>query len=274
MIKERKNHHQDITTAVKPKLSGFLLMAIVAFIISLLIGLLIYKFTSGYFEEMAMVKRSSNTRKNVEVVLPDGSKVWLNKNSEVRFPKEFGPNKREAFFEGEAFFAIVKNEEKPFILHSIKSRIEVVGTTFNLRAYPDERELILNVISGEVILFDKKTDKNAIQLENGEQGVFNYETRKIKRLNNDDINYLAWQTGKLFFKDATLSSVVKRLITHYEKQIVIENETLSNCKISLNINNRTLSEVMEDIKKILPIDYEETKEKVIITGEGCQLSNL
>jgi transmembrane sensor len=265
-----ENHETLLETETKEKkVKGVAIISIIVLIISLLLGFMIYKFTSSYFEKMAMMKKSSETKRNVEVILPDGSKVWLNSNSEIRYPKQFTPDRREVFFEGEAFFAVVKNEEKPFIINSKDLRIEVVGTTFNLRANLTEPELIINVVSGEVILFDKETDKNAIQLKKGEQGIFNHESRRMTRIVNEDINYLSWQTGKFFFKQAPFSDVITTLINHYGQQIVFENEVLKHCKITISIDNKSLREVMAELKKLLPIQCEFTKEKVIIKGSGC-----
>jgi transmembrane sensor len=253
----------------KNKLPGAFSFSILALVIGLFFGFLIYKFTSGYFESMAMVKVASEDTRNKEVILPDGSKVWLNTRSEIRYPKTFSPDKREVFFEGEAFFAVVKNEEKPFIIHSRGSRIEVVGTTFDLRVHPNEPDLILNVVSGEVILFDKEDDRNAIQLKKGEQGIFNFESLKMIKTHNKDINYLSWQTGKFFFKDTPLSEIARKLIPYYQKQFVFENETLKNCRLTLDINNLTITEVMQEIKKSVSIDYIIKDGKVVISGSDC-----
>jgi transmembrane sensor len=253
----------------KTKLPGALSFSILALVVGLFLGFLIYKFTSGYFESMAMVKVSSESKRNTEVILPDGSKVWLNTKSEIRYPKTFTPDKREVFFEGEGFFAIVKNDEKPFIIHSRGSRIEVVGTTFDLRVNPSEPDLIVSVVSGEIILFDKEDDKNAIQLKKGEQGIFHFESLKMTKAIIKDINYLSWQTGKFFFKDTPLSEVARKLIPYYQKQIVFENENLKSCLITLDINNLTLPQVMEEIKKSIPVDYLFKDGKVVINGSDC-----
>jgi transmembrane sensor len=258
------------TEAKKSKLPGAVSFSLLAVVVGLFLGFLIYKFTSGYFESMAMVKIASESKRNREVILPDGSKVWLNTRSEIRYPKTFTPDKREVFFEGEGFFAVVKNEEKPFIIHSPGSRVEVVGTTFNLRVYPTEPDLVLNVVSGEVILFDKEDDKNAIQLKKGEQGIFNFESLKMAKNINEDINYLSWQTGKFFFKDAPLSEVVKKLIPFYQRQILFQNDSIKNCKVSLDINNMTINEVMEEIKRVTSIEYLIKDGKVTISGSDCK----
>jgi ferric-dicitrate binding protein FerR (iron transport regulator) len=199
---------------------------------------------------------------NKEVTLPDGSIAYLNKKSEVNYPKSFQEGKRSIKFEGEGFFDIEKDPNKPFIIEAGKAQIEVLGTSFNVNTHsPDRIEVFVK--SGTVKLSSKSKGKSII-INKGYIGTLSGD--KLTKKLNKDVNYLSWRTGKLIFKKTKIEDAVKALNRTYDVRIVLENNSLKNEEITATFDQEPIEHVLKVIGKTFGVKIQ-AKDNTYIIGE-------
>ena len=179
------------------------------------------------------------------LVLADGSKVWLNKNSQLRYPKEFGKSERKVILQGEAFFDIAKNPAKPFLIESGKTTTKVLGTSFNVNANKNGGEIKVDVVTGKVAFFATQSPKNTLLLTKNQQGVYNRSDNKLTKNTNYDVNDLAWKTGLMVFKQAKVSEVIKVMSGYYGVNFKLENAQLNNCEVTTTLDKLSLKDALE-----------------------------
>lgn len=190
-----------------------------------------------------------------EVTLPDGSVITLNSGSSIKYASDFGIKDRHIHLEGEAFFDIERDENKPFIISSKSTTTTVLGTSFSI--YPSENELIINVVSGKVS-FSGENSEEMILLTKGEKGNYSYSSNSISKSNNDDLNFLSWKTGQLIFKDAPFSDVVSDLEKHYHATIEVRDKDIQ--RLTATFENQNLEEVLEIISSTLDVKLDKHSE--------------
>lgn len=213
-----------------------------------------------------LVQTAFNERKQVE--LPDGSLVWLNKHTSIHFPKTFTGETRTVQLNGEAFFEVVENPKKPFVITAAHAVTKVLGTSFNLAAFDSVPEVKLSVTSGKVSFTSTWSRKELLVTAN-QSATINPHGETIN-LNEIDSNVMAWKTKRLVFKDATLAEVFGVLQPYFDIQISIENEFIKNCHFTGDYQNPSLKMVFNDISKTLQLSYELKGRKIVIRGRGCK----
>jgi ferric-dicitrate binding protein FerR (iron transport regulator) len=185
----------------------------------------LYMNNSGYFSKKITVI-AGNDQKNILVSLPDGSKIYLNRNSYFSYRKNFGEHGRDVTLTGEAFFEISPDVSKPFIIDAGKARVKVVGTSFNVITSNHETAVEVFVKTGRVLVSDN-TGSQTLQLDPGFVGTMNSET-SAKTLNTNP-NYMSWKTGYLDYSGQKLSIVFKDLKRVYNMDIIADDpEILEN----------------------------------------------
>ncbi|MDX5347039.1 MAG: FecR domain-containing protein, partial [Hymenobacteraceae bacterium] len=210
----------------------------------------------------------STTSGQTKVLLADGTQVWLNRNSKLRYPDTFEGNTREVYLEGEAFFDVQRNPEKPFLIHAQQSVTQVLGTSFNVEAYENQPEVKVTVVTGKVSLAEEGKQSEVV-LTPGEQGIFKKDSGKVIKKQNEDLNFLAWQTGILTFRKNTLEQVTQALQKHYNQPVELENEAIKHCRFTATLDNQPLTEVLEVLKLTLDLEYQTTSGKTVLSGKGC-----
>lgn len=159
------------------------------------------------------------------LVLADGTQVWLNAESKLRYPVSFSSHTREVFLEGEAYFYVTKNERHPFIVHTSMGIVKVLGTRFNVRDYTEEEEVVTTLISGKVVYYsgDKLKDSTILapefQVADQKNG-----TLKVKKV--ETLVYTGWKEGKYIFEEASLEGIMKTLERWYDIQVIFEESQL------------------------------------------------
>lgn len=203
------------------------------------------------------------------LVLSDGTKVWINNASELRYPVAFGANERRVILKGEAFFEVAKNANKPFIVELPHSKIiKVLGTTFNTRAYTDETALTTTLVEGSVQLTSQDNTTTSplrtLTLRPGEEatllpGSNNMVTRKPRILSDS----YAWRTGLFHFEGENIQSAMTQIARWYDVKIVYEG-TPPDDEVSGELyRTLPLSSVLKSLEKISSGRYE-IKEKTVI----------
>ncbi len=176
---------------------------------------------------------STNTKYQEQktVTLADGTKVWLNGNSELRYPANFTGKQRTVALTGEAFFEVTRNPNQPFIITTNKSKVTVLGTSFNVRAITAENETEVFVKTGKV-RFENSNGDQKVELTPSEKGVYNAADNTIRESVEEDMNEIAWQSGRLVFKDTPLKEVIADLNKQFAVDIKLSNASLNTCVYS------------------------------------------
>ena len=217
-------------------------------------------------EEARQITLTSTTP--IDVVLPDGTKVWLNSDTRILYPQQFAGESRTVELEGEAFFEVAHNPNQPFIIQAGGSVTRVVGTSFNLRALSAEQEVIVTVSSGKVMVYPKAAEESKVFLEKGERSVFARGSSLVKRDTNRDINYLSWRTGQLVFNNTPLKDVALDLSRHF-RLIVAVSDDLDGCRLTSTFDSQPLEDILEELRFLMNITVERTDGYLLITGTGC-----
>lgn len=189
-----------------------------------------------------------------EYLLPDGSTVWLNANSLLRYPESFTGEKRTVYLEGEALFDIKKDKKKPFFVETDGLNIEVVGTCFLLKNYPQKNSIETVLVDGSVEISGDYFEE-ARMLKPGELIVYNKQTKQadLYQVNTDD--YTNWIHSKLVFDKTNLAQVIINLEKWFDVEIIASPELIRNTHMSFTIRRESLEEVLTYMSLTASIDY-------------------
>jgi transmembrane sensor len=232
--------------------------------------------------EKAVSRISTKNGSKTNLILPDGTKVWLNAGSTLTYDTSYGRNIREVALSGEAFFDVVKNKEKPFIIHASKINIKVLGTEFNVRSYPSDKTTEASLIRGSIeVTFKDKPDKKIILKPNEKIVVDNdlnpvnvsepdhpeshvkineVEGAAIKNLTYENktgaIIETSWVENKLIFQDESFEEIARQLERWYGVSINFENKQLKENHLTGGFKNETIRQALDALKFTASFKYE------------------
>ena len=190
------------------------------------------------------------------LTLADGTEVWLNAETEIRYPVQFTGNKRVVYLDGEAYFTVAPDKKKPFTVVSTHASVSVLGTQFNFRAYPDEQDVQTTLVSGSVIMQSEKY-KQQVKLVPGEQGVLEKRSANLTKLEVNTYLYTAWKDGRFAFRDARLEDLFNILARWYDLSVFYQSPEAKDIRFTGDLNKT------DDFKSILKII--EQNERVTFT---------
>ena len=187
-----------------------------------------------------------------EIILPDGSSAVLNENSFLSVNPEF-QNASERLVElvGEAYFKVTPNPSRPFRIATSDAMVEVLGTAFNLRSYPEEGFTEVEVEEGSVRL-SGLDNENAIQLAPGQRGICRPGTA-MNAKDSPGLNAQSWRTHRLQFRNTPLSEALACLERHFKVELQLVNSQLADCGISMKFEDFTLNEVLDGLTLIFNV---------------------
>lgn len=177
--------------------------------------------------------------------LPDGTMVWVNSESSLRFPEKFASDCREVFLEGEAYFAVKKDVNRPFYVRTETGNVQVLGTSFNVCAYPKDRFWQTTLVEGSVLV---ARGKDEVLMKPNEQYQIDLETGKGELKEILPELYTSWRDGKFYFKAYTFEELVKKLERWYDFTMFYTSESIKTRRFSGVINKH---EPLQDMLKFL-----------------------
>jgi len=201
------------------------------------------------------------------VKLPDGSSVLLNDNSTLDY-SAFTENKREVILTGEAYFDIARDEKHPFVIHTGKLKTRVLGTAFNIRAYPEEDDVTVTVTKGKV----------EVELENKTLGIitpnqqisFNKQNRGTVQQQVLADSILLWKQKDLVFDNTDFEEAAVIISNRFNVTVTFSNERLKNCRFTASfLNENNIHQVLTVLCDVNKAAYEMKNDTIIIKGEGC-----
>lgn len=179
------------------------------------------------------------------IKLPDGSTVVLNAGSKLDFPESFAGDAREVTLTGEGYFDITHDSMRPFVVHTGKVRTTVLGTAFNIKAYPEQSDITVTVTRGKVKVSD---DKQVFGIVNPDQQItFNKNREVTEQKAVDSHEVTAWMEKDIYFDDVTIDQAVAQLEKRFGVSIVLNNSGINNCKFTATFVKG------EDIEQILRV---------------------
>lgn len=180
-----------------------------------------------------------------QVTLPDGTKVWINAASSLKYPSAFVGNTREVELVGEAYFEVAHDSKRAFIVHSRGQEIEVLGTAFNLSAYPDEHSSYTTLVNGNVRLTALPSNQS-VELLPHQQGII--RDASIRKQDVDVAPFIAWKEGYFHFDNTTLSDMMGMMVRWYDIEVVYEQEVPDDRFNGTMPRNVTLQTVLEFLR--------------------------
>ena len=214
------------------------------------------------------VAQTTTEKLQKPIQLPDGTAVWLNGHSQINYQEIEGT--RTVALTGEAFFEVASDSTRPFIVFAGDAVTEVLGTSFNLRAYPEEEKVELTVETGKVAFTSKATPKDTLKLPAGSGATFLQEEKRVEPKEEVEINALSWKTEVLIFENLSVEEVLEDVERYFNVKIDIDDPGILNCSYRGNFRNPKLSDIFAGLKFTLELDdVEEIENGYLLKGKGC-----
>ena len=191
--------------------------------------------------------------KREQIILPDSSRVWLNSGSVLIYPSTFIGQTRDVYLSGEGYFEVEKNTEQPFIVKARTLNVEVLGTRFNILAYPEVKQIATTLEEGSVRVCLQDNDKKVYHLVPDEQLVYNIDSgiADIKQVVSAD--YSDWREGGLLFDNYSFSDIIRILQRTYGVNVHLQTSVYNNNKITVHFNkNESLENIFMLLKELIP----------------------
>ncbi len=203
---------------------------------------------------------------NYQFILPDGTKVWLNSETELSFPTEFTAQTREVSLKGQAYFDVYHDAKHPFIVETEFGNVEVKGTVFDLKAYHNDRTMETTLVEGSVNM--AVSSHEVAELQPGERVVFDQLTNSVvSEVVNTDL-YTSWVKGVLVFEDKTLFDISKELERWYDVTILWEDTKLANVRYSGEFDKEdALDQVLDLLSVTGDLTFQIKEQQVIFSAK-------
>lgn len=201
--------------------------------------------------------------------LADGSSVWLNSGSSLKYPDRFTGKERVVFLKGEAYFEVVSNSSVPFIVNTTSLNVKATGTKFNVSDYLSDLNAEVTLVSGKVFvngLVEENKKDPVSELFPSQHLVFSKEARTVSIQNEDISEYIAWKDGKLIFRNKPLSYVVNKISQVFNVDIELQGNALKDYRYRATFEDESLSEILKLLKISSPIDYIEVSRSSMPDG--------
>jgi len=205
----------------------------------------------------------------LEIRLPDGSEVSLNQGSKLEYPSKFAGN-RMVHLEGEAYFKVVHDPGKPFIVEGNNANVEVLGTMFNVNTRNQQGNMEVMLTSGKVSLYFGSRPGEKVYLNPGEQAEISSRNQTIRKTPAPDPNYMAWKTKHIVFDNVRLEEIIETLRSVYHIEIRLAEPGLRECRVTATFDQQPVSAVLKVIGSTLDLRVEESGRAFILTGNPCK----
>ena len=196
------------------------------------------------------------------LVLADGTTVYLNAESELRFPKQFKGKNRKVYLEGEGYFDVRRNEKQPFIVEVTQVEVRVLGTSFGVRAYTGEENVLTTLVQGRV---NVEAGGKQVELSPGQQADFNRGNDRLTVAEVDVEQYVGWKDGRLVFDNKPLEFILEELGRWYSFDVFYSNNELKEIPYSLNIKkHEDIAQVLKFVERTGKVKFEINKNTIIV----------
>lgn len=253
-----KNSEREAKVISIKRRNSFQFLKIAASILFLLAaGFYAYRHWSPFEPELVLKQIETRKGQRTNLTLPDGSIVYLNAHSALKYPESFSESTREVELMGEAFFEIVENPSKPFIVKTHGFQTIVLGTSFNVRAFTTDSLADVSLVTGKVRVTSEHTPGESTEhlLIPGERLVINKANGAYKKEHFDLVDITGWKDGVLVFNDTDFPGVIEKLEQWYGVDITVVGKPSEPWHVAGHFDNESLVEVLNSIQFVYDIEY-------------------
>ena len=199
-----------------------------------------------------------------QLVLADGTKVWLNSGTSLTYTNKFGDKDRKVKLTGEAFFDVTKNKDLKFVVSTGKVQVVVHGTAFNVKSYPTDANVSVSLLRGKVDVVSTDKEKSLVLLASGQKAVVSKSNLKSTKISCDADVEGIWRLERLKFEGANITEVAQKLGKWYGVNIAVANANKFN-KYWFTVKSESLAEILKSMNSLHPIKYNIEGDKVLIS---------
>ena len=265
-VKSKLGKQETRAIEFKPQSSNFPTWLRIAASIVVVLGIGFY--FAQYATKSVDVYAQRTTTTILEDTLPDGSVAVLNKKSSLAYEYNRLKKTRKLKLIGEAYFNVKHEETKPFIIETQEVIIEDIGTTFNVKSYPQSNTIEVFVESGEVKFYS--INNKGLSLKQGETGIYNKINKTFARMVATDTNVLAYQNHLFHFNNTDLGVIIDEINEVYNAKLVVAKPELRGCRITVDFKGESLESIVEIISETLNLTVTKLDSQIILDGNVCQ----
>ena len=238
-------------------------VAVAAALALFVTGAVTSELVNGNRQETVLMASSENIS---SYVLPDGSKVWLNKNSWLSYNQKFGKKTRQVALKGEGYFEVNRDEQRPFIVKMQNNLdVKVLGTTFNACDYPSANKAEVILRSGSVQIYDNRHDESVI-LKPNQKFTWNEGKSDVSSVNA--INCCRWFEHRLVFDNVKLRDILENLSHKYQIEISLNVGSLADKHMSMTVRDESVEDVLDILTTLLPVRWRYQGAEIIIENKN------
>lgn len=217
-----------------------------------------------YYTQNKLIEISVAYGETRHLFLPDSSEIWINSGSSIKYPKVFADDQRQIYLEGEAYFSVTKNPAKPFIVKTDPLSVKVLGTKFNVKAYPGDENITTTLTSGKVEVFTQLQESQI--LRPNEQLIYNINTSAMNTEQVLPAETNAWLAGQILFINSSFNEIKQILERHFD--VTIDDKTTIPASRSYTVKflkGETLIEILDVLKDVVGFTYRQQGEKIVLS---------
>ncbi len=238
-------------------------VAVAAALAIFVTGAVTSELVNGNRQETVLMASSENIS---SYVLPDGSKVWLNKDSWLSYNQNFGKKTRQVALKGEGYFEVNRDEQRPFIVKMQNNlNVKVLGTTFNACDYPSTNKAEVILRSGSVLIYDNGHDESVI-LKPNQKFTWNEGKSDVSSVNA--INCCRWFEHRLVFDNVKLRDILENLSHKYQTEISLNVGSLADKHMSMTVRDESVEDVLDILTTLLPVRWRYQGAEIIIENKN------
>lgn len=243
-------------------------IAALALVVCVLCGALLAEWWTATEPETVLREVITRRGERAHLRLADGTQVTLNVDSKLQLPATLAAGRRHVQLTGEAYFDVAHDPDRPFVVQVGHAVVDVHGTSFGVRSYPDDRRVQVAVTDGLVALRgQQEPERAATVLEPGQLGQLRAGTRTVEAEEVDVQDYVGWREGRLVFDDTPLPEVAAQLERWYDLQVVLQQQNLDSLRLTANLKSKSVRDVLDVITAALGIRYRLTGDTLLLLTE-------
>ncbi len=274
-ISNRIDKHEEMLVSSKSRTIGrryvYYALSVAATVILVFGIYIVMRLVTGKVKEVEIATNGLVIKKT----LTDGTQILINRNSKLIYPESFPVGNRLVKLTGEAFFEVAKNPAAPFVVDAGIAKVKVLGTVFNVSAYPG-KDVSVTVSEGRVMFFTTPANSNdtlSVILEAGMSGILKMGSARPEVLENPLPDKLFWANHTLEFTRTPLSEVFKLIEQYYVVKVSISNPDILDCQLSATFVNDPADRIMDIIAESFGLNVSLTNGIYYFKGNGCTKGN-
>lgn len=265
---ESVKHYKKFTDRIKQNAQKKLFLNIVKYVAIALILIASNIWVTLYLSDVIMDSTMNTLHvpagQRAQITLQDGTEIWLNAQSTLKYPSRFSKKNRKVEIIGEAFFDVAKEKNRPFIVSSHDIEIEVLGTQFNVYSYPGTDYIQTELIEGSLRLYEKGSENESITLKPNEQVVIQGDIMVVNDIINPD--HILWKNGIYSFNNERLIVIIEKLQLYYDVKIVVEDPEIFDVRYTGKFRQCDgIDEILRILQKIQSFKINRDRENNLIT---------